>query len=167
NAALVQLSEEGRRRLAESKHSWVKYRRDASKLDVHYLKGIYDSRTRQLEQTLRTAGPFKVQSLTVYDKAKQAAREQTTASVFTRDSLEFSFPRIESPSTAETERWNRLVEEHIREFAGQPEPHSDVEVSFEITYASQDIISLLLEMTSSAAGTAHPSHDRAGYNVLL
>src|SRR5262252_5418811 len=49
NAALVQLSEEGRRRLAESQHSWIKYRRDASKLDVHYLKGVYDSRTKQLE----------------------------------------------------------------------------------------------------------------------
>jgi uncharacterized protein len=166
NAALVQLSEEGRRRLVESQRSWLKYGLDTSKLDVHYLKGIYGYRTKQLEKTLQTAGPFNIQSLTMYNKAKitnQAAREQDRFSY----RFELSFPRIESPSTAETERWNRLVEEHIRKFAGQPETDAGVGVYFEITYASQDIISLVFQKIEFAAGFPHPSYDGGSYIALL
>ena len=172
-AALAQLSEEGRRRLVESQRSWLKYERNTSNLDVRYLKGTYSSRMKELEKTLETVGPFKIQSLTMY-KAEimdQAAQKQKTppdeGDSDTAGSLKFSFPRIESPSTAETERSNRLVEEDIRKFAGELKSGTGVEVDFEITYASQDVISLDLGMWSFSRKWAHPNHAGAGYIVLL
>jgi uncharacterized protein YecT (DUF1311 family) len=169
-AALAQLSGDGKRRLVESQRSWLKYGRSASPLDADYLEDAYRHRTKQLEKTVATVGPFKMESLTMYDKAKvekRTALEEDPLPHFATGSLEFSFPRIESPRTPETERWNRLAEEHIRKIAGEPESGSDNEVRFGVTYASQDVISLLLKTSMFAAGTAHPNHDLEGYVVLL
>jgi hypothetical protein len=160
----------------------LNYGRNTSKLELGYWKAIYASRTKQLEETLETAGPFKIQSLTIYEAriADQVASHSATPTAGAlevprkrggEDSsvgiLEFSFPRNESPSTAETERWNRLVEERIRKFAGKPESGTEIDVSFGITYAAQDVISLEIGMMYFEQGTAHPNFAGAGYIVLL
>jgi uncharacterized protein len=181
-AALAQLSEEGKRRLVESQRSWIKYDRNTTKLDVGYWKATYAARTKQLESSLQTFGPYRIQSVTIYKaeiKGQGSAHSATPPADATENentssdesdtagNVAYTFPRIESPSTAETARWNRLAEEHIRSFAGEPESATSLDVGYGITYAAPDVISLDLGAMSFVQGTAHPNFSGAGYIVLL
>jgi uncharacterized protein len=169
-AAMAQLSDEGKRRLIESQRSWIKYDRNVAKLDVDEIKASYTGRINDLEKSVSTAGPFRVQAVTIY-KADISTKAKPVAATGDLDtsggSVSYSFPRIESPVTPDTERWNRLAEQRVKTMAGEIEPGVDMNVEFSITYASADVISLSLGAMTYAKGAAHPNHAGAGYVVLL
>ncbi len=169
-AAMAQLSDEGKRRLIESQRSWIKYDRNVAKLDVDEIKASYTGRINDLEKSVSTAGPFRVQAVTIY-KADISTKAKPVAATGDLDtsggSVSYSFPRIESPVTPDTERWNRMAEQRVKTMAGEIEPGVDMNVEFSITYASADVISLSLGAMTYAKGAAHPNHAGAGYVVLL
>ena len=169
-AAMSQLSDEGKRRLIESQRSWIRYDRNVSKLDVEQIKASYTGRISELEKNISTAGPFRVQAVTIY-KADVSAKPQPVSANDDPDtsggSVSYTFPRIESPVTPETERWNRMAEQRVKTMAGEIETGVDMTVDSSITYASTDVVSLLLGAMTFAKGAAHPNHAGAGYIVLL
>jgi hypothetical protein len=59
------------------------------------------------------------------------------------------------------------VEEHIRELSGELECDTELDVSFGITYAAQDVISLDVGLLSFSRNWAHPNYAGEGYTVLL
>src|SRR5258708_1657259 len=169
-AAMSQLSDEGKRRLIESQRSWIRYDRNVAKLDVDEIKASYTGRMNELEKTIRSAGPFRIQAVTIY-KAEVSTKPQPVSASDDPDtsggSISYSFPRIEDPVTEETERWNRMADQRVKAMAGEIEPGVDMNVEFSITYASDDVISLSLSAMTYAKGAAHPNHAGAGYVVLL
>lgn len=169
-AAMSQLSDEGKRRLIESQRSWIKYDRNVARLDLAEIKASYTGRINDLEKSVSTAGPFRVQAVTIY-KADISTKAKPVAATGDPDtsggSVSYSFPRIDSPVTPDTERWNRLAEQRVKTMAGEIEPGVDMNVEFSITYASADVISLSLGAMTYAKGAAHPNHAGAGYIVLL
>jgi hypothetical protein len=145
-------------------------------VEVGLWKGLYGLRTKALEKTIATVGPFKFQTLTMYETAtlsmpgSAALKEDTPpddSETKIPGRVAVTFPRIESPRTDETEKWNRMVEGHIRSFAGEPERGANTDLDFSITYATRDIISLDLGKLYFEEGMAHPNHGGAGYIVLL
>lgn len=188
NSVLPQLSAEGKRRLAESQRSWLKYDRNMSPLTADSIAASYRGRTAQLKRIVQTIGPFRFQAVTIY-YAESARKQAATDDDAQNDpqSLDFTFPRIDSPETAETKRWNKLTEQRIGEMArdegalldnqsliatGQivvkgSQPGPDTSIDVDIIYASPDLISLSLHTMTYSKGAAHPNHELAGYTVLL
>jgi uncharacterized protein len=169
-AAMSQLSDEGKRRLIESQRSWIRYDRNVAKLDVDEVKASYTGRIDELEKSISTAGPFRIQAVSIY-KADISGKPKPVSASDDSDtsggSVSYIFPRIESPATPDTERWNRMAEQRVKTMAGEIEPGVDMNVEYSITYASEDVISLSLGAMTYAKGAAHPNHAGAGYIVLL
>lgn len=188
NSVLPQLSAEGKRRLAESQRSWLKYDRNMSPLETDSIAASYRGRTGQLKKSIQTTGPFRFQAITIYyaePAKKQPGRDDDEQDGL--QSFDYTFPQIDSPETLETKRWNRLMEQHIGEMAKDngaildtqsltmggkivvkgSQPGPDTSIRADIVYASPDVISLLLHTMTYEKGAAHPNHELAGYTVLL
>lgn len=188
NSVLPQLSAEGKRRLAESQRSWLKYDRNMSPLEADSIAASYRGRTGQLKKTVQTMGPFRFQAITVY--YAEPVKKQPGTDDEEQDGLQsfdYTFPQIDSPETVETKRWNKLTEQRIGEMAKDDgaildlqsltmggkivvkasQPGPDTSIRADIVYASPDVISLLLHTMTYEKRAAHPNHELVGYTVLL
>lgn len=189
NSILPQLSGEGKRRLAESQRSWLKYDRNMSSLDGDSIAASYRGRTRQLKKMVQTIGPFRFQMITIYyaeASRKPAGADENDAQAGPQ-SFDFTFPRIDSPETLETKRWNILMEKRVGEMAKDDgaildiqsltmtgriviknsQPGPDTSIDADIVYASADLISISLNTLTFTPGTPHPNGELAGCTVLL
>jgi uncharacterized protein len=189
NSVLPQLSGEGKRRLAESQRSWLKYDRNMAALGPDSITASYRGRTAQLKKMVQTIGPFQFQTITIYyaeSSRKPAGTDEDDAQAGPQ-SFDFTFPRIDSPETVETKRWNILMETRIGEMAKDDgaildiqsltmagrivikgsQPGPDTSIRGDIVYASPDVISLLLGTMTYEKGAVHPNHELAGYTLLL
>jgi uncharacterized protein len=189
NSVPPQLSAEGKRRLAESQRSWLKYDRNMSPLDADSIAASYRGRIGQLKKNVQTIGPFRFQAITIYyaEPVKKQPGKDEDETQDGLQSFDYTFPQIDSPETAETKRWNRLTEQHIGEMAKDDgaildlqsltiggkivvkasQPGPDTSIRADIVYASPDVISLLLHTMTYEKGAAHPNQELAGYTVLV
>lgn len=190
NSVLAQLSDEGKQRMVESQRSWLKYERNTSALDADSMMSSYRGRTERLQKTIQTVGPFKFQSVTIYYADPGKKKPTGTEDDDPEDgpgSIDLTFPRIDSPATPETARWNQLVERHLAAMAKETDATVDqqklsatgkiallgaqggldVSIYADIVYASPEVISLALHTMTYFKGAAHPNHNLSGYTVLL
>jgi uncharacterized protein len=170
--ARSQLSEEGKHRLVESQRSWLKFLRDDCPVDIECLKDRYVKRIFLLQDSIRSVGPFRIQSVEEYavEKAKPGAAasqgqdedEPGTTSIIT------FYQRIDDPASPETRRWNALMEQRITKFlAGLNKPESgELSTYFQVDYASTTVISATLSWEIYSGLQAHLAGGATGFTVL-
>src|SRR5580704_1959391 len=100
-AALAQLSDDGKLWLIRSQRSWLRYDRNTTELDVEHLKWSYVFRIKRLQHTIETKGPFQLEWITMFKGVESEGTAESQGASSSEDdgdslgAIDYTFPRIE------------------------------------------------------------------------
>jgi uncharacterized protein YecT (DUF1311 family) len=170
NAALGRLSEDGRQALIAEQRAWLRFLGQACPLTstqakrdrtvaLSCLSNLYSDRSRDLEQIGRKVGPFvftvSAHYLAIVPKKldKNDADGNAGNGITTR---EMAYPRIDSPLTPITTRWNAVTAKtgNAGSYCEEGGASDDYETS-KISFANAHLIVVEWTSSSSCHGAAH------------
>ncbi len=159
---LDRLSDPGRGLMGENQHAWANYVAGVCPLSgpeaAVCVAGEDRRRVEALETAVAERGPYRFAAVESF-AAKTAPSGDPPA--LTR---RLAYPRIDQPSTAAGEAWNRAVAEAAKAAFGTPDDSIDEGwLDWRIAYADLKVISVVFSRFAFRHGAAHPLVTRAGF----